>query len=188
MPSDSPTNAAAGLPPEKQQGFIDALLENVEDAIVACDAAGVLTVFNHAARELHGLAERPIEADGWADYYDLYLPDGRTRMRKEEIPLYRALQGERVRNVEMVVAPKGGAPRTYTGPSRVSPSTGTITELVRTGAFEGVLTWVIGVEAEAPFHVTTLQSPPRLVVDLTSSSPGTLFTASSTGRVTVTII
>ncbi|MFL6332538.1 MAG: ATP-binding protein [Pyrinomonadaceae bacterium] len=112
MPSDSPTNAAAGLPPEKQQGFIDALLENVEDAIVACDAAGVLTVFNHAARELHGLAERPIEADGWADYYDLYLPDGRTRMRKEEIPLYRALEGERVRDVEMVVAPKGGAART----------------------------------------------------------------------------
>jgi PAS domain S-box-containing protein len=112
MPSDSPSNTAAGLPPEKQQGFIDALLENVEDAIVACDAAGVLTVFNHAARELHGLSERPLAPDNWADYYDLYLPDGRTRMRKQEIPLYRALQGERVRDVEMVVAPKGGAPRT----------------------------------------------------------------------------
>src|SRR5919112_1076827 len=112
MPSDSPTKGAAGLPPERQQGFIDALLEHVEDAIVACDAAGVLTVFNHAARELHGLSELPITAETWADYYDLYLPDGRTRMRKEEIPLYRALQGERVRDAEMVVAPKGGAPRT----------------------------------------------------------------------------
>ena len=90
---------------------MDALLENVEDAIVACDAAGVLTVFNHAARALHGLDERPITADNWADYYELYRPDGRTRMRKEEVPLYRALQGERVRDVEMVVAPKGGAPR-----------------------------------------------------------------------------
>jgi PAS domain-containing protein len=112
MQSDSPTNAAPRVPPERQQGFIDALLENVEDAIVACDAAGVLTVFNHAARRLHGRAESPITADEWADYYDLYLPDGRTRMRKEEIPLYRALQGERVRDVEMVVAPKGRAPRT----------------------------------------------------------------------------
>src|SRR5215212_9255687 len=111
MPSDSPTEGAERLPPEKQQGFIDALLEHVEDAIVACDAAGVLTVFNHAARRLHGLSERPITADDWADYYDLYLPDGRTLMRKEEIPLYRALQGERVRDAEMVVAPKGGAPR-----------------------------------------------------------------------------
>jgi PAS domain S-box-containing protein len=112
MPSDSPSNGVERLPPEKQQGFIDALLENVEDAIVACDAAGALTVFNHAARKLHGLSERPITADSWADYYDLYLPDGRTRMRKEEIPLYRALHGERVRDAEMVVAPKGGAPRT----------------------------------------------------------------------------
>ena len=111
MPSDSPNEAAAGLPPERQQGFIDALLEHVEDAIVACDAAGVLTVFNHAARRLHGLEERPLKAEVWADYYDLYLPDGRTRMRKEEVPLYRALQGERVRDVEMIVAPKGGAPR-----------------------------------------------------------------------------
>src|SRR5215210_1173458 len=111
MHSDSPADAVPRLPPEKQQGFIDALLENVEDAIVACDAAGVLTVFNQAARSLHGLSERPIEADSWAEYYDLYLPDGRTRMRKEEIPLYRALQGERVRDVEMVVVPKGGAPR-----------------------------------------------------------------------------
>ena len=111
MPPDPPSNAPERLPPERQQGFVDALLENVEDAIVACDAAGVLTVFNHAARTLHGLDERPITADHWADYYELYRPDGRTRMRKEEVPLYRALQGERVRDVEMVVAPRGGAPR-----------------------------------------------------------------------------
>ena len=100
------------LLPEKQQGFIDALLENVGDGIVACDSEGVLTVFNHAAREMHGLPEQPIAADNWAEYYDLYLPDGRTRMRKEEIPLFRALQGESLRNVEMVIATKGGEPRT----------------------------------------------------------------------------
>jgi PAS domain S-box-containing protein len=99
------------LPPEKQQGFIDALLENVEDGIVACDAEGVLTVFNHAARELHGLPERHIPAEDWAEHYDLFQPDGKTRLRKEEIPLYRALQGEQVRDAEMVIAPKGGAAR-----------------------------------------------------------------------------
>jgi PAS domain S-box-containing protein len=104
--------ADSRLPPEKQQAFVGALLENVEDGIIACDAEGVLTVFNHAARELHGLAERPITADHWAAYYDLYLPDGKTLMRTEEIPLFRALQGERVRDVEMVIAPKGGRART----------------------------------------------------------------------------
>jgi len=103
-----------GLHPlsERQRGFIDALLENVEDGVVACDSEGVLTVFNHAARRMHGLPEEPIAADLWAEHYDLYMPDGRTPMRKEEIPLFRALQGEGVRNAEMVIAPKGGEPRT----------------------------------------------------------------------------
>src|SRR5436309_8430823 len=99
-------NAELHLSPEKQQGFINALLENVEDGIVACDSEGVITVFNHAARRMHGSSERPIAADLWAEYYDLYLPDGQTRMTKEEVPLFRALQGESVRNVEMVIAPK----------------------------------------------------------------------------------
>ena len=97
---------------EKQRGFINALLETIEDGIVACDSEGVLTVFNHAARRMHGTPERPIAADLWAEHYNLYLPDGRTRMRKEEIPLFRALQGESVRNVEMVIAPEGGEART----------------------------------------------------------------------------
>ena len=32
-------------------------------------------------------------------------------MRKEDVPLYRALQGETVQNAEMVIAPKHGTPR-----------------------------------------------------------------------------
>jgi PAS domain S-box-containing protein len=112
MYPEETTNVDSLLPPEKHQGFINALLENVEDGIVACDSEGVLTIFNHAARELHGRPEQPITADQWAEYYDLYLPDGKTRMRKEEIPLFRALQGEHVHDVEMVVAPEGRPPRT----------------------------------------------------------------------------
>ncbi|HLM55057.1 MAG TPA: PAS domain S-box protein, partial [Pyrinomonadaceae bacterium] len=111
MHPEAKTDTTPSLPPEKRQGFINALLENVEDSIVACDSRGVLTVFNHAARKLHGLTERPLPADDWSEYYDLYLPDGKTRMKKEEVPLFRALRGERVRDAEMVVAPKGGTPR-----------------------------------------------------------------------------
>ncbi|MET0626025.1 MAG: PAS domain-containing protein [Pyrinomonadaceae bacterium] len=103
--------ADPSLRPEKEQAFVNALLENVEDGIVACDAAGVITVFNHAAREMHGLPERPLAADRWAEHYDLYQPDGKTPMGTEEMPLSRALRGERVRDVEMVIAPKGGRAR-----------------------------------------------------------------------------
>jgi len=118
MHPEETNKAGSRLSPEKHQGFIDALLENVEDAIVACDAEGVLTIFNHAARAMHGMPETSVAADLWAEYYDLYLPDGRTRMRKEEIPLFRALQGEHVRDAEMVVAPKGGRARTMLASGR----------------------------------------------------------------------
>ncbi|HEY0378508.1 MAG TPA: PAS domain-containing protein [Pyrinomonadaceae bacterium] len=103
---------------EEDQVFLTAVLEQVEDAIVACNSEGVLTLFNRAAREVHGLPEQPIPAEQWAEYYDLYLPDGETRMRTEEVPLYRALRGEHVRDVEMVVAPKGGAARTLLASAR----------------------------------------------------------------------
>jgi hypothetical protein len=59
-----------------------------------------------------------------------------------------------------------GAPRTYTGPVRISPQTPEIRELVRVGGFEGVLTWAIGVNDRADFRVLALRDPPRLVVDV----------------------
>ena len=109
---------------KKQQGFLATVLDNVEDGIVACDAEGVLTLFNRAAREFHGLPEKPIPAEQWAEYYDLYFPDGKTRMGMEDIPLFRALQGENLHNIEMVIAPKGCPARTLLASGRAlfSPS------------------------------------------------------------------
>ncbi|MBC8123508.1 MAG: EAL domain-containing protein [Gemmatimonadaceae bacterium] len=96
----------------KEQEFLEALLNNLSDGIVACDAEGVLTLFNPATRKLHGLPEEAISPRHWAEHYDLYLADGATRMGKEDIPLFRALHGEHVRNVEMVIAPKNKEART----------------------------------------------------------------------------
>ena len=61
------------------------------------------------------------------------------------------------------------APRTYTGPQRFTPTTTAVVELVRTGGFEAVLTWAVGVDEERPFLVSTLESPARLVIDVKSS-------------------
>ncbi len=91
---------------QKEQELLRVLLDNVQAGIVACNAEGILTLFNRAAREFHGLPEQPLPPDRWAEYYDLYLPDGKTRMSKNEIPLFRALQGQTVENVEMAIAPK----------------------------------------------------------------------------------
>lgn len=61
---------------------------------------------------------------------------------------------------------KEAAPLTYTGPQRFSPGTATVVELVRTGGFEAVLTWAIGLADRVDFRILALTMPPRLVVDL----------------------
>jgi PAS domain S-box-containing protein len=97
---------------DREKHFLQALLDNLSDGIVACNPDGVLTLFNQATKEFHGLPETDIPAAEWAAYYDLYLNDGKTMMSQAEIPLFRALQGESVRDVEMMIIPKQGKTRT----------------------------------------------------------------------------
>ncbi|MEX0269359.1 GAF domain-containing protein [Leptolyngbyaceae cyanobacterium UHCC 1019] len=96
---------------QQEQKMLKVLLDKVQAGIVACNAEGVLTLFNQAARDFHGLPEQPLPPEQWAKHYDLYLPDGQTPMAKEDIPLFRALKGEVVNQVEMVIAPKQGTAR-----------------------------------------------------------------------------
>jgi len=61
------------------------------------------------------------------------------------------------------------APRTYLGPQRFTPADmAVVAELVRTGGFEAVLTWAVGVDEKRPFKVTRLESPARIVIDIAS--------------------
>jgi diguanylate cyclase (GGDEF)-like protein/PAS domain S-box-containing protein len=92
---------------ERQSAFLQAVLDNITDGVAACDANGILTVFNEAARTFHNLRELPLPASAWAKHYDLYQPDGVTHLRPDEVPLYRAWQGEKMNDLEMVVAPPG---------------------------------------------------------------------------------
>ena len=55
---------------------------------------------------------------------------------------------------------------TYKGANRLTPSTAAVTELVRTGDFEAVLTWVIGIRGKPGFRVDTTTGPPRLIIEI----------------------
>lgn len=77
--------------------------------------------------------------------------------------------------LEAIIQPASGvdlsAPElvvVYEGPNRLAASSEfeVIDELVRTGDFEAVLTWVAGATERVPFRVQTLTSPTRIVIDL----------------------
>jgi hypothetical protein len=62
----------------------------------------------------------------------------------------------------------GGGVMTYKGPRRFEGSvagTSVVQELVRTGDFEAVVSWAIGLSDKVDFRVQTAMSPPRLIVD-----------------------
>jgi diguanylate cyclase (GGDEF)-like protein/PAS domain S-box-containing protein len=90
------------------QQFLIAVLQNLKEGVIACDADGLLTVFNRASRSMHGKPRESVPPEKWAEVYGIYRPDGKTPMAVEEIPLYRALQGEVVRDAPFVIVPNDG--------------------------------------------------------------------------------
>src|SRR5215212_4404786 len=88
----------------------DALLENLADPVVACDAEGTLVVFNRKARELlRAPPAAPSQPERWAAQYGLYHRDGARLVATDELPLIRALRGEEVRDTHIESRGKGGA-------------------------------------------------------------------------------
>ena len=96
---------------QEQQNFVAAVLESVQSGIIACNERGDLTIFNQRTREIFGMLEDDAGPQELAQSYDLYLADGKTPMKPEEVPLFRALQGEHISNLEMTIIPKHGEPR-----------------------------------------------------------------------------
>ncbi len=101
----------AVIPGQQSTQFLEALLSNASDGIVACDANGHLVLFNLAAQAFHGMPPEPIESADWAEFYDLFDRDGIKNLTRSEVPLFRALQGETVISQEMTIKSKRGGDR-----------------------------------------------------------------------------
>jgi PAS domain S-box-containing protein len=90
---------------EYERGFLAAMIEHLSDHVVACDASGRLLIVNAAVR-------RPVPGDDldpldWPEHFGLSRPDGVTPLPAAEVPLFRALHGEVVRDVEVAVKAPG---------------------------------------------------------------------------------
>lgn len=56
--------------------------------------------------------------------------------------------------------------QTYQGPTDLRPGFASLSELKKTGDFERVLSWGMGMAGPSCWQVSVLQDPPRLVIDL----------------------
>lgn len=96
---------------DKERELLQTILATINVGVVACDASGTLTLFNRATREFHGLPHHELPAEQWSSYYRLYNSDGITPLVMEEVPLFKALKGETVRDAQMVIQSSTGRMR-----------------------------------------------------------------------------
>lgn len=104
--------AAAEQAALQKQALLDAVLESVDVGVVACNAEGRLTLFNRAAREQVGAdIDATLGADDWPAHYGLYDAGADALLQADQLPLVRALRGEKVSDMPLTVVPQGAAPR-----------------------------------------------------------------------------
>ncbi len=93
-----------------QQSILAAVLESMGEGVVVANAQGRFQLFNPMAEQLLGLGSSEIPPEQWSSHYAIFLPDGTTPFPTNELPLVRALRGEAVDNVEIVVRRSPSAP------------------------------------------------------------------------------
>jgi PAS domain S-box-containing protein len=88
---------AARAEAEEQRGLLRDIIEQSGDGIVMADARGVLRLINPEAERQHGRPLREVSTERWVELYGLSDEQGQP-LPLEQVPLYRALHGEIVRD------------------------------------------------------------------------------------------
>ena len=99
---------------KEERLFLKTTLNSLTDAVVACDKNGILALFNPAAQNIFG-TQKPLNSQQWSKHYGLYHLDGKTYLKEEELPLYRAFQEEIFTNVEFMRIDNSGKASMVTG-------------------------------------------------------------------------
>ena len=82
-----------------EKDFLNAILYNLEDGILACDAKGKIIVLNQAMQKMTQ-CQTGTTFNLWIDGCALYHPNSQTPLKPEERPLYLALHGEEIHSKE----------------------------------------------------------------------------------------
>jgi PAS domain S-box-containing protein len=97
----------------QQQTLLEAVITDLPVALIACDVTGNITHFNHAAVELHC-----VHAESHPVAAQVFLADGVTPVKPDDHPLARALRGETISNLELMIVPPDATPRSTLSSTR----------------------------------------------------------------------
>lgn len=95
-----------------KSGTLQAILSSMSDGVVVADRNGAFLHYNEAAKRLTGRSSFDAAPEAWSDEVRMFRTDGVTPLTTSELPLLRAMRGERVEAEELFIArtddPNGG--------------------------------------------------------------------------------
>ena len=104
-----PLATKAGLPVPGPQpraertSLLEAAVQQVAEGVVIVDRDGRFLLWNAAAEAIVGLGPVASSPAEWSSVYGCFRPDGVTPYPPEELPLARAIRGERVEEAEVFI-------------------------------------------------------------------------------------
>jgi PAS domain S-box-containing protein len=88
---------------QSQTRILNSILLSLEGGVVAADQQGRIMLANLAAEEMLGIGLVKTSLNAWSRTYGLYLPDQVTLYPSQDLPLAKAIRGERVLSEEIFV-------------------------------------------------------------------------------------
>jgi signal transduction histidine kinase len=88
---------------EKTQ-ILQSVLDCMREGVVVADRDAHLLVFNPAAEQILGRAPGSQDSDRWTPLHKVYQPDRITPYATEDLPLFRAIRGESLDQIELYIA------------------------------------------------------------------------------------
>jgi len=86
-----------------QTRILKSVFDSMAEAVLVVDQDGRRLIWNRAAEEVLGIGPRDISPEQWSEAYGIYLPDKVTLCPTDDLPLVRAMRGERVEGIELFV-------------------------------------------------------------------------------------
>jgi signal transduction histidine kinase/DNA-binding response OmpR family regulator/tetratricopeptide (TPR) repeat protein len=94
----------------KQTGILRSVLDGIGDSVLVVDKRSNLLLVNPAAEALGGTGMTTGPKGNWRERFGLYLPDRVTPCPYPDLPLARALRGEDVDKLDLVMRRAGETP------------------------------------------------------------------------------
>jgi PAS domain S-box-containing protein len=99
-----PVNLSEELFQDRHQALLRGILDNISEGVSIMDATGKFVYSNAFNRKVYSIdVLSSVEPSEWAQHHGLFLPDQHTPFPIEELPVWKALRGEEVGDVDMFV-------------------------------------------------------------------------------------